>query len=131
MKNTLQSLNVHTAVIPGGCTSKLQTLDVCINHPFKVYLEEDFDLFMEDSSKHTFTKAGNMRAPSKMQLCDMVVNSWNRISNDIVEKSFLSCGQNPYTQVEMISCFKDGRSCAVGRPKLEDLMSLGGTYALI
>ena len=24
----------------------------------------------------------------------------------------------------MISCFKDGRSCAVGRPILEDLMSV-------
>ena len=75
VKNTLQSLNVHTAVIPGGCTSKLQILDVCINHPFKVYLEEAFDSFMENSTKHTFTKAGTMRAPTKIQLCDMVVNS--------------------------------------------------------
>ena len=59
VKNTLQSLNVHTAVIPGGCTSKPQNLDLCINHRFKVYLEEAFDLVMEDFSKYTFTKAVN------------------------------------------------------------------------
>ena len=79
---------------------------------------------MEDSTKHTFTKAGNMRAPTKIQLCDMVVNSWNKISTDIVEKSFLSCGESLYTQVEMISCFQDGKSCAEGRSRLEELMSV-------
>ena len=65
VKETLCNLNIKTAVIPGGCTGKLQTLDVNINHPFKVYLEEAFDTCMEDSTQHTFTKAGNIRAPTK------------------------------------------------------------------
>ena len=33
VKKTLHNLNIKTVIIPGGCTSKLQTLDVCINHP--------------------------------------------------------------------------------------------------
>ena len=31
VKVLLLSRNVFTAVIPGGCTSQIQTLDVCIN----------------------------------------------------------------------------------------------------
>ena len=73
VNNTSKNLNVMTVVIPGGCTGKLQTLDVSLNHPFNVYLEEAFVSFMYDPSKHTFTKARNMRAPTKMQLCDMVI----------------------------------------------------------
>ena len=55
VKNTLTNLNVMTVVIPGGCTGKLQTLDVSINDTFKVYLEEAFNSFMDNPSQHTFT----------------------------------------------------------------------------
>ena len=33
----LQKQNVSAVVIPGGCTSKIQPLDVCLNKPFKSY----------------------------------------------------------------------------------------------
>ena len=36
--NTLSDINAKAAVIPGGRTSVLQTLDVCLNKPFKVYV---------------------------------------------------------------------------------------------
>ena len=113
-----------TVVIPGGCTGKLQTLDVSINYPFKVYLEEAFDSFMDNPSQHTFTKAGNMRAPTKMQLCDMVTESWFKISEEVIRKSFVACGQVPDADVDQITCFKEGRSYCEGRERLKELMSI-------
>jgi len=35
VKNRLVEKNTNIAVIPGGCTSKLQPLDVAINKSFK------------------------------------------------------------------------------------------------
>jgi len=34
--------NVTSAVTPGGCTSKVQPLDVCLNKPFKGLFRMDF-----------------------------------------------------------------------------------------
>ena len=56
--------NSDLCVIPGGCTSKLQSADVSWNKPFKSHLSEMYDewLFSGPMEK---TKGGNRRAPSK------------------------------------------------------------------
>ena len=79
---------------------------------------------MDDPSQHTFTKAGNMHAPTKMQLCDMVTESWFKISEEVIRKSFVACGQVPDADVDHITCFKEGRSCCEGRERLKELMSI-------
>ena len=60
-----------------------------------------------------------MCAPTKMQLCDMVTNSWNEISKEMVRKAFVVCGQVSDVDVNKIVCFKEGRSCFDGKAKLE------------
>ena len=121
VKKLLHDKNVMSAIVPGGCTGQVQTLDVCINQPFKSRMEELFDEFMCNDSMHTYTKGGNLRAPSKTQLCDMIVKAWETISPDMVVKSFKVCGQAPNILVSNILTLKDGKACEEGRQKLENL----------
>ncbi|RFU36305.1 hypothetical protein B7463_g152, partial [Scytalidium lignicola] len=49
----LKSANITTALIPPGCTSLLQPLDTAINGPFKQWLREESDQYMESiESEH-------------------------------------------------------------------------------
>ena len=63
-KTVLSNFNIDTAIIPGGCTSKIQTPNVVWNKPFKQKVTELYDEWMADEANHTFTDAGNMRGPS-------------------------------------------------------------------
>ena len=59
-----------------------------------------------------------------MQLCDMVTESWFKISEEVIRESFVACGQVPDADVDQITCFKEGRSCCEGRERLKELMSI-------
>ncbi|KPP73949.1 hypothetical protein Z043_106927 [Scleropages formosus] len=75
--------NSDMAVIPGGCTRKLQPADVSWNRPFKAKLSELYDkwLFSGPVDK---TKHGNRKHPSKALLL-----TWIRV---VIRKSFKKCG---------------------------------------
>ena len=79
------------AVIPGGLTSVVQPLDICLNKPFKDLIRQYWSAWIIDGEK-TFTKGGNMRAPPLDLLCEWVVRAWAAIDAKIVENSFLKCG---------------------------------------
>ena len=54
----------------------------------------------------------------------MVTESWYKISEEVIRKSFVACGQFPDAHVDQITCIKEGRSCSEGRDRLRDLMSI-------
>ena len=58
--SVLKEMNVDPMIFLGGCTGKIQTLDVSVNHPFKLYIQEELDAFMEDKTQHTFTAHGTI-----------------------------------------------------------------------
>ena len=108
---------VDMAVIPGGCTGVIQAPDASWNKPFKAALTEEFDNFMEFREK-TYTKGGNVRAMSMMQMCDAVVRSWEKITPEIIKKSFIVCGQVPDPKATKITSFKEGKICHGGLARL-------------
>ena len=87
-------------------------------------MEDLFDDFMSDKSKHTYTRGGNMRSASNTQLCDMIVSAWNDIGPEMIMNSFKVCGQLPGVEVADILSFRDGKTCASGRAQLESLWNL-------
>ena len=48
VKRLLKSENTDLSVIPGGLTSVLQSLDVCLNKPFKDRLSSSDESFDDD-----------------------------------------------------------------------------------
>ena len=62
---------VQTAVIPAGCTSKVQLVDVSLNKPFKAILKHKWEEYMQEcaeESVHVKTSS-----PSKNTLVKWVV----------------------------------------------------------
>ncbi|MES9884208.1 MAG: hypothetical protein ABW185_25465 [Sedimenticola sp.] len=91
VKKTLQRLNTHQAVIPGGTTSILQPLDVCLNKPFKVNMRKEWHAWMIEGPTE-LTAAGNLKKPTIPLVCGWVVKAWDAIPSDMVARSFKKCG---------------------------------------
>lgn len=91
--------NSHMALIPGGCTSKLQPCDVSWNKPFKDHFRDIYDQWLLDDQKVELTKSGYRRPPNKILLLKWIKASWNEVSPEIIRKSFKVTG---------ISCAMDG-----------------------
>ena len=71
VKQQLRENKTATAVIPGGLTSLVQPLDVCLNKPFKDHLKEKWMTWMMSGEK-TFTPGGQLRAASLVTVCQWV-----------------------------------------------------------
>jgi hypothetical protein len=52
----LRNSHITTALIPSGCTSLLQPLDTAVNKPFKGWLREATEEYLEGLSKGDITK---------------------------------------------------------------------------
>uniref|UniRef100_A0A1X7UB27 DDE-1 domain-containing protein n=1 Tax=Amphimedon queenslandica TaxID=400682 RepID=A0A1X7UB27_AMPQE len=78
-------------ILPGGTTSYLQPADVSWNKPFKSAYRQLYNQWMV-SGEHSFTPAGNMRAPDKLTCLKWVVQSWESVTTDVIVKSFKACG---------------------------------------
>ena len=97
VKETFKRLNTLPVMVPPGCTSLVQPLDVCINHSFKERIEalshEHYHQNINGWTDQKFT-AGERR----ILMTKWVAQAWKDISKDLVEtviRSFRKCGISP------------------------------------
>ena len=90
VKQSAIKMNTTLAVIPGGLTSMLQPLDVCLNKPFKDRLRKMWIEWMASGDVKT-TKGGNLMKPDIELVAKWVLDAWNTIPEDMVKRSFLKC----------------------------------------
>ena len=93
VQEELRKKNITVAVIPGGCTSKIQPLDVCLNKPFKGHCRAKWFEYMQQAVAQQ-QPGDRIKTPSKQQVLDWVVQSNTTLNSNsaMVSKSFLVCG---------------------------------------
>ena len=86
--------NTTVIVIPGGCTSVLQLLDVNINLPFKDHFRKCWQQYMVEQSDLDGRAEKKIQAPSKQHLVDWITEAYRKIylNQIIVKNSFLVTG---------------------------------------
>ena len=115
---------VETVIVPGGCTKYIQAADVVWNKPFKGRIEVFYDDWLANG-KHEYKGGGNMKPVPRSLIVECVIKSWQGISNETLAKSMKSCGLAlaiDGTQDDLISCFKEGKICAVRKALLKTQM---------
>jgi hypothetical protein len=91
VQEALREANVTTIIIPGGCTSRVQPLDVSLNRPFKDILKGKWEEYMQETAKEH--DHGRIPTPSKNTLAGWIIEA-NAILNDqtdCIVKSFKVC----------------------------------------
>jgi hypothetical protein len=103
--------NMDVVIIPGGCTSKVQPLDVCLNKPFKSILRSKWIEYV-DSQVANNLNVTKLVAASKEMCCQWIQEGlrYFQKNEEMVKKSFLVCGISNAldgTQNHLISCCKE------------------------
>ena len=68
----LTESNISYVIIPGGCTSKIQPLDVCLNKPFKTYLRGAWEEYMVNQARRS-SDASSIPTASRTEIIQWVV----------------------------------------------------------
>lgn len=120
VKARLADNGTDLVVIPGGMTSMLQPLDVCINKPFKAHVKRLYAQWMADGL-YALTPTGRVRRPDIALLCQWIVDAWGMIPADMVRKSFKKCAiSNSLDGTEDDYVFESGDEASDGSSESGD-----------
>lgn len=125
VKKTLRKGNTVTAIIPGGCTSKVQPLDVSLNKPFKIDLRKSWSAFIRaatEKMREEAEPAERLKAADKATVLSWIVKATFSLQEkkEIIRKSFKVCGitnsmngsENSMIRCDSMLC-PDSQACDV------------------
>ena len=110
VRETLNKGKIDPVIVPGGCTKYIQAPDVSWNKPMKEHLRTMYDKWLSDEC-YELTAQGNMRAPSKQQMIDWVLEAWRMLPTKLIIKSFKVCALSSAldgSEDNEIMCIKHG-----------------------
>ena len=92
--NLLSKHHSSVALIPGGCTSKLQPPDVSLNKPFKQVCRQEFQTYCRSQLATMSSSADCLKTASKQEICQWAVKAQNYLSAhpEMIIKSFKVTG---------------------------------------
>ena len=90
LKKLSKQQRTDLVVIPGGMTSQLQVLDVCINKIFKEGVQRQWNTWMM-SENHSFTAGGRIKKPDLLLITQWIKKAWNDIDPAIIAKGLKMC----------------------------------------
>jgi len=93
VKQRLKEINTVPVVIPGGCTSKVQPLDVSLNKPFKSYVHRYWSDYVLEQPVHLQQKQ-KLKPPTKEDVASWISSALDEMQEkpDMVVRSFEACG---------------------------------------
>lgn len=91
VKDKLAACHTDLVIIPGGMTSQLQPLDVCLNKPMKDYVRTAYNEWLIDG-EHALMPAGHLKRATLNDLAKWVHNAWKALPRAMVVHSFKKCG---------------------------------------
>ncbi|CAI5961216.1 unnamed protein product [Closterium sp. NIES-65] len=125
----LQSYRTHSitpAVIPAGCKSQIQPLDVSINRCFKAAVRARYTRWFMREGIHLKTKKGNLRRPPHPVVLQWIAEAWDQVPKQIIIDAFRHCGISSkldVTENHLVMSHLRARSTT----DVSADMSLGGT----
>ena len=75
VKETLETMNIKAPIIPGGCTSKVQPLDVCLNKPFKQLLRASWTQYLKQAVSSA-QDGCKVKTATRQEVTNWIVRAW-------------------------------------------------------
>ncbi|KAI5154345.1 hypothetical protein ENBRE01_3367 [Enteropsectra breve] len=88
MKRYVVLRRIDQVMIPSGTTAYLQSLDIAINKPFKDYLREEINEFIEFRQERNARE--NLKKPKIEEVSNWVRKTWSKITPEIVANVLIS-----------------------------------------
>ena len=100
VKTSWEEINTVPIVIPGGCTSKVQPLDLCLNKPFKAFVRKHWSEYIITQSEDV-TSNKKLKPPQKVDVASWVSDALIQLQDrpDMVTNSFSACGISDEAEV--------------------------------
>ena len=90
--DTLKTVcNTSVKISPASMTGLVNGPDTHWNKPFKGYMREEMDEYL-DSEEYEFCASGKIKPAPYAQICDWVVAAWKKIDKQVIVNSFVQNG---------------------------------------